>query len=174
MAEHYLDDFAVGQTFRLRAARGRGSANQDLCRRIRSAALSSRRARPRAGACSEDLPPAAGTPPRLPCAYWSKATSSRSAVSLAPDSTSSAGRVRYGPGMSCASRVKCSRCDHRNRDRSRNDQSPHHDAQSEGRTGADLCRQSRGATPPGIASCARHSQQRPASPAQESATRRRM
>ena len=83
----------------------------------RSPSISTRR--PRAARYSAAWRQAAGTPPRSPCGSWSRASSSPRAALSAPVSTSSAGRGRYGPGMSCIWKAKCSKCGLRKRVRSK-------------------------------------------------------
>ena len=115
MTGRYLEDFAVGQIFRSGPLAGPRGAHQDLCRRVRPPAVPSRRAR-RAG---HDL----RRPGRQRLAHrrddhaaaGRERFQTQPAASWAPASTSSAGRGPCGPGTSCASRPRSSRCGRRGR-----------------------------------------------------------
>lgn len=114
MAELYLEDFAVGQTFgsdRLRIEE----------ERIRSFAaefdpqpfhLDPRQPVTRFFTVWQ---PVAGILQPSQCACWSAANSGRQVGLSELASMSSAGRIPCGQALSCTWRVKCLRCGHRSR-----------------------------------------------------------
>ena len=114
MFERYLEDFAVGQTF----SSGRSRIDEE---RIKSFAAEFDPQPFHLDAAAAQLTIFGG----LAASGWHtaavtmrllvKANLSLQAGSLGPASMRSAGRVRCGHAMSCASRAKCSRCGHRSR-----------------------------------------------------------
>src|ERR1700757_1713332 len=68
---------------------------------------------------SKDWWQAVGIRQLLPCGFWSKASLSRLAVSLVPDSMSFVGKNLGGQGTSCALRAKYWRCDRRDRNQTK-------------------------------------------------------
>ena len=116
MSRRYLEDFAVGQTF--------GSGRLRVDKEQIKAFAAEFDPQPfhldeRGTLSSAGWRRAAGIPRLSPCGCWSRARSTPPAASWAPDSTSSVGRGPYGLGMSSISKVKCSRCDRRGRDRTK-------------------------------------------------------
>jgi hypothetical protein len=114
MAERYLENFAIGQTF----GSGRLRIEKE---RIRSFAVEFD---PSRSISTPPQPvtrfftvwqPVAGILQPSPCACWWGASSGRPVELSELVSMSSAGRILCDLAMNCTWKVKCSRCDHRSR-----------------------------------------------------------
>ena len=123
----YLDDPRRGGLPRRNRACSTRRAIKTFARAVRSAAFPPRRRGRRARRCSAASPPAAGTPRRSPCGFWSPTGRRLPAASSAAASTNCAGRSRCGRATGCASSSKCSRCGRRVAARARPRQAAHHD-----------------------------------------------
>src|SRR6266508_5598146 len=114
MTQRYLEDFVVGQTFSSERLR----INEERIKTFASEFdpqpfhLDEEAAR---DTVFRGLAASGWHTARSPCGYWSRATSNPPAASWAPASTSSAGHGPCDPGISYASRARCSRYGRRGR-----------------------------------------------------------